>query len=53
MIASTKIDSLLKLIENFGVGDLKYFEMTSESVLRKMLLLIAKNSIQDVRITNR
>ena len=53
MIASTNIDSLLKLIETVGVSDLKYFEMTSESLLRKMLLLKAKNSIQDVRITNR
>ena len=31
-----------------GVGDLKYFEIRSEPVLRKMLLLIAKAIIQDI-----
>ena len=39
-IVSTKITSLLELIEKMGVDDLKYFQMGSEPVLHKMLLLI-------------
>ena len=49
-IASTKITSLLELIEKMGVDDLKYFQTRSEPVLRKMLLLIAKTIIQDIVI---
>ena len=47
-IASTKVTSLLELIEKMGVDDLKYFQTRSEPVLRKMLLLIAKTIIQDI-----
>ena len=47
-IASTKVTSLLELIEKMGVDDLKYFQTRSELVLRKMLLLIAKAIIQDI-----
>ena len=47
-IASTKITSLLELIEKMGVDDLKYFQPRSEPVLRKMLLLIVKTIIQDI-----
>ena len=43
-IASTKITSLLELIEKMGVDDLKYFQTRSEPVLRKMLLLKNNNS---------
>ena len=43
-----KCTSLLKLIERFGVADVKYFETRSEPVLRKMLLLIARTIIDDV-----
>ena len=47
-IVSTKITSLLELIEKMGVDDLKYFQPRSEPVLRKMLLLIVKTIIQDI-----
>ena len=47
-IASTKITSLLELIEKMDVDDLKYFQTRPEPVLRKMLLLIAKAIIQDI-----
>ena len=40
--------SLLILLENMGVHEIKYFETRSEPVLRKMLLLIAKTIIQDL-----
>ena len=43
-IASTKITSLLELIEKMGVDDLKYFQTRSEPVLRKMLLLKKNNN---------
>ena len=36
-IASTKITSLLELIEKIAVDDLKYFRTSAEPVLRKML----------------
>ena len=36
---STKIRSLLTLVEKLGVNDIKHFETPSEPVLRKMLLL--------------
>ena len=45
--ASTKITSLLELIEKIAVDDLKYYQTRTEPVLRKMLLLIAKTIIQD------
>ena len=47
-IASVKCKSLLTLLEKMGVEELKYFETRSEPVLRKMLLLIAKNIISDI-----
>ena len=47
-IASTKITSLLELIEKMGVDNLKHFQTRSEPVLPKMLLLIAKAIIQDL-----
>ena len=47
-IASSKITSLLQLIEKMGADNLKYFQTRSEPVLRKMLLLIAKTIIQDI-----
>ena len=45
---SSKINSLLTLIEKMGVKELKYFETRSEAVLRKMLLLISKTIIEDL-----
>ena len=45
---SKKISSLLTLIERMGVKELKYFQTRSESVLRKMLLLISKTIVQDL-----
>ena len=47
-IASNKITSLLELIEKMGVDDLEYFQTRSESVLCKMLLLLAETMIQDI-----
>ena len=41
-IASTKITSLLELIEKMDADGFKYFQTRSETVLRKMLLLLAK-----------
>ena len=49
-ITSTKITSLLELIEKMGFNDLKYFQTRSEPVLCKMLLSIAKTIIQDIVI---
>ena len=45
---STKITSLLTLVENLGVNDIKHFETRSEPVLRKMLLLIATTIVEDI-----
>ena len=45
---TSKMTSLLTLLENTGVNEIKYFETRSEPVLRKMLLLIAKTIIQDL-----
>ena len=45
---TSKMTSLLTLLENMGVHEIKYFETRSEPVLRKMLLLIAKTIIQDL-----
>ena len=45
---SSKITSLLTLIEKMGVKELRYFETRSEVVLRKMLLLISKTIVQDL-----
>ena len=45
---SSKISSLLKLIENMGVSEIKYFETRSEPTLRKMLLLIAQTIVSDL-----
>ena len=47
-IGSTKITSLLELMEKMGVDVLKYFQTRSESVLCKMLLFIGKTIIQDI-----
>ena len=47
-IASSKITSLLTLIEKLGVDEIKHFETRSEPVLRKMLLLISQTIIQDL-----
>ena len=47
-IPSSKITSLLTLLEKMGVKEMKYFETRSEPVLRKMLLLIARTIIQDL-----
>ena len=45
---STKITSLLTLVEKLGVNDIKHFETRSEPVLRKMLLLIATTIVEDI-----
>ena len=45
---SSKIASLLTLLEKMGVREMKYFETRSEPILRKMLLLIARTIIQDL-----
>ena len=45
---SSKITSLLILLEKMGVKGMKYFETRSEPILRKMLLLIARTIIQDL-----
>ena len=44
--ASTKITSLIELIEKMGVADLKYFQKRSGPVLCKVLLLIAKQKFK-------
>ena len=45
---SSIITSLLTLLEQVGVKEMKYFETQSEPVLQKMLLLIARTIIQDL-----
>ena len=45
---SSKITSLLILLEKMGFKEMKYFETRSEPILRKMLLLIARTIIQDL-----
>ena len=45
---SSKITSLLILLEKMGFKEMKYFETRSEPILRKMLLLIARTKIQDL-----
>ena len=45
---SSKITSLLTLLEKMGVKEMKYFETRSEPILRKMLLLIARTIMQDL-----
>ena len=45
---TSKMTSLLILLENMCVHEIKYFETRSEPVLWKMLLLIAKTIIQDL-----
>ena len=45
---SSKITSLLTLLEKMGVKKMKYFETRSKPILRKMLLLIARTIIQDL-----
>ena len=45
---STKITSLLTLVEKLGVNDIKHFETQSEPVLRKMLLFIATTIVEDI-----
>ena len=45
---SSKITSLLTLLEKMGVKEMKYFETRSEPILRKMLLLTARTIIQDL-----
>ena len=47
-MSSSKINSLLILLGQMGVKEIKYFETRSETVLRKMLLLIAKVIIEDL-----
>ena len=47
---SSKINSLLTLIENMGVSEIKYFETRSEPTLRKMLILIAQTIVDDLVI---
>ena len=47
-IPTSKMTSLLTLLENMGVREIEYFETRSEHVLRKMLLLIAKTILQDL-----
>ena len=47
-MTSTKITSLLTLVEKLGVNDIKHFETRSEPVLRKMLLLIATTIAEDI-----
>ena len=44
-IPSSKITSLLRLIEQMGVVEIKYFATRSEPVLRKKLVLIAQTII--------
>ena len=45
---STKITSLLTLVEKHGVNNIKHFENRSEPVLRKMLLLITTTIVEDI-----
>ena len=45
---SSKINLLLTLLEQIGVKEIKYFEKRSETILRKMLLLVAKVMIEDL-----
>ena len=45
---SSKINSLLTLLEQMGIKEIKYFETWLETVLRKTLLLIAKVIIEDL-----
>ena len=45
---SSKITSLLTLLEQMGIKEMKYFETRSEPVLRKILLLIKRTIIQDL-----
>ena len=45
---SSKITSLLTLLEQMGIKEMKYFETRSEPVLRKILLLIKRAIIQDL-----
>lgn len=47
-IASTKITSLLTLLQKLGVQEISHFTTRSEPVLRKMLLLISKVIIEDL-----
>ena len=47
-IASTKITSLLTLLEKLGVHEINHFQTRSEPALRKMLLLISKVIIEDL-----
>ena len=47
-VPSSKINSLLILLEEMGVKEIRYFETRSDTVLRKMLLLIAKVIIEDL-----
>ena len=45
---SSKITSLLTLLEKMGVKEMKYFETRSEPIPRKKLLLTARTIIQDL-----
>ena len=47
-MSSSKINSLLIPLGQMGVKEIKYFETRSETVLRKILLLIAEVIIEDL-----
>lgn len=47
-IATSKITSLLELLEKMGVDDMKYFQTRSEPVLREMALLLSEVIVEDL-----
>ena len=49
---SSKINSLLTLIENMGVSEIKYFETRSEPTLRKMLCVACQHAVKTIENEN-
>ena len=52
-VPSSKVTSLLTLVETMAVVDLKNFDTRSDPVLRKMLILIAQTIIVDLVVKNK